>query len=97
MTPNCASIWLEVSCSKGRKIIVGNIYREFQVLGQTREESASNESQLDRFKSITMNWEKAGRERDTIVLGDLNLDFLKWNNSTGLKAKLMELINKSAV
>ena len=97
MTADCASIWLEVSCNKGRKILVGNIYREFQILGQTRGESASQESQLERFTAITKNWEKAGGERDTILLGDLNIDFKKWDSSTGFKAKLVDLVKKPIV
>ena len=97
MDEDSASIWLELSCNGGRKLLAGQVYREFQVLGQPRLDSASQQSQLNRWNSLVDNWRKAGKERDTVLLGDLNLDFQKWGRETGLRAKLISEVNNKII
>ena len=97
MSPDAANIWIELSTNGGRKILVGQIYREFQILGQSGHDSASEASQLERWRTIVGNWAKAGRERDTLVLGDLNIDYLKWGSETGHKGRLITEANTQLV
>ena len=85
-----ASLWIDLLMKGGRKLTIGNIYREFQIPGNL--DSRHNDQQLSRWKSITDSWVKAGN-CDTIVMGDLNLDFLKWDNLSGINGDLANLVN----
>ena len=76
MPVDSAVIWVEISGIKGRKLLVGNVYREFTHLGQGPA-SASHMDQKVRWGQITDCWRTAGKERETVVLGDMNLDFNK--------------------
>ena len=78
-----SSLWLEVGLPRQRKILIGNLYREWQYLGQTTNESLAISAQLVRWFRFLDQWETAVQENKEIhVLGDTNLDFLKWNSSS---------------
>ena len=64
-----------------KKILVCNIYREWQHMGQGHDnQTGSVSAQLERWVMFLDKWEAALSEgREVIVLGDINLDFLKWN------------------
>ena len=69
------SIWLQLGFKGQKKILVGGLYRVWQNLGQANQESLTVNSQLARWKIFLTQWEKAlGEGRETIVLGDLNLE-----------------------
>ena len=75
-----SAIWLEIGMPRQKKILICNIYREWQHMGQgPGNQSGSVAAQLDRWLIFLDRWEAALREdREVIVLGDINLDFLKW-------------------
>ena len=79
-----SAIWLELGMPRQKKIIVGNIYREWQHMGQGPTNTTGNiADQLQRWLTFIEMWEKALNEgKEVIVLGDVNLDFLKWNSSS---------------
>ena len=54
---------------------------------QVNKLSSSNEQQLIRWNRIVSSWERAGNEGDVLVLGDLNLNWLNWDNLYGLNGK----------
>ena len=75
-----SAIWLEVGLPRQKKILVANVYREWQYLGQETHESGSVQSQLQRWSVFLDKWESALSEgKEVMVLGDVNLDFLKWS------------------
>ena len=78
-----SAIWLEVGMPRQKKILVCNIYREWQYMGQgPGSQSGSVTAQLRRWLVFLDKWEAALREdREVIVLGDINLDFLKWGRN----------------
>ena len=75
-----SAIWLEVGMPRQKKILVCNIYREWQYMGQGPGNQSGNlTAQSGRWSMFLDKWEAALREnREVIVLGDINLDFLKW-------------------
>ena len=75
-----SAVWLELGMPRQKKIIVGNIYREWQHMGQGPDSlSGSVAAQLQRWLIFIDMWEKVLREgKEVMVLGDINLDFLKW-------------------
>ena len=77
MDESVSSIWLELGFKHQRKILLGSLYREWQLLGQTDKVSGSSASQLERWKAFLSQWEQAlGEGRETVVMGDINIDWL---------------------
>ena len=63
-----------------QKKIIGYIYREWQHMVQGPTNTTAD--QLQRWLIFIERWEKALNEgKEVLVLGDVNLDFLKWNSS----------------
>ena len=78
-----SAIWLELGMPRQKKIIVGNVYREWQHMGQgPNNTTGSIAAQLQRWIIFIDMWEKAlGEGKEVLVLGDINIDFLKWTQS----------------
>ena len=76
-----SAIWLEVGMPRQKKILVGNIYRKWQYMNQgPNNPTGGVPAQLQRWLIFLEKWEQALSEgREVLVLGDMNLDFLKWN------------------
>ena len=71
------SIWLELGFRQHKKLLVGGLYRVWQHMGQGPDKvSLSSEAQLDRWKQFISQWEEALQEKETVVLGDINIDWL---------------------
>ena len=77
-----SSVWLEAGLPRQRKIIVATFYREWQQPGNTDQSSKSIQDQLERWCRFLTQWETALSEgKEVIVMGDINLDFLKWTRT----------------
>ena len=96
-----SAVWLELGMPRQKKIIVGNVYREWQHMGQgSNNSTGSVAEQLQRWLTFVEMWEKVLKEgKEVMVLGDINLDFLKWtrrnlpaNDSSVRLKQLNELI-----
>ena len=74
------SIWIECGLPRQKKILVCNIYRQWQLPNQGNDKtSASVTSQLERFVTFLDQWERAiATGREICVLGDFNLNFLNF-------------------
>ena len=63
------------------KMTVGGVYREHQLLYQPRPNpTLPEEAQIDRWLLLLESWKLAGRKSMCTVLGDMNLDYLRWEN-----------------
>ena len=98
MNNQISSIWLEVGLPKKRKILICNTYREWGHLRQEDTSSHTVPEQLARWKIFISQWESAIREdKEVIVIGDINLDSLKWMRDdlppTDSTQKLKDLID----
>ena len=78
MNDTFESVWLEVGLPRQKKILVCNIYRQWQFLKQGDDRSSLTvDAQLVRFVSFLDQWERAlSSGREFCVLGDFNLNFL---------------------
>ena len=78
-----SAIWLEVGLPRKKKILVANIYREWKFMNQGPEnDTGSIAAQLERWCMFLTKWEAALSEgKEVLVLGDINLDFLKWTRT----------------
>ena len=78
-----SAVWLELGMPRQKKILVCNVYREWQHMGQgPTNTTGSIAEQLQRWLLFIEAWDKALQEgKEVMVLGDINLDFLMWNKS----------------
>ena len=76
-----AAVWLECGLPKQKGILVCVGYRQWRLLGQKDNSSASIAEQLARWLKFLELWEKAlAEDKEVIVTLDANLDFLTWRN-----------------
>ena len=78
-----SAIWLEVGMPRQKKILVANVYREWKFMNQgENNDSGSIPAQLERWCKFLTKWEAALAEgKEVMVLGDVNIDFLKWTRT----------------
>ena len=93
MSDEFSSIWLELGLPGKKKFLVCQLYREWQYLGQADDVSKSIPEQMARWCIFLDQWEKAlATEKEVIVLGDFNLDHLKFTNSGRLQPMVDKMI-----
>ena len=88
-----AEIWLKVGDTRNNSLLIGGCYRQHHILG--RYYSAS--SRLDVQKEQETRWEKylrklkrITRNKRAIVLGDFNLDHLRWESPEPHLSKMVD-------
>ena len=102
MTNDFSSIWLEIGLPNKRKILVCQVYREWQLLNQVDGSSQSVNAQLQRWNTFLGQWESAlNSGYEVLVLGDMNLNHLDWSQPLGRQssqtAKLRTLIYRRVI
>ena len=82
-----AAVWLECGLPNQRGVLICMGYRQWRLLGQGDDSSASVPAQLARWSLFISKWEAALQEgKEVIVMLDANLDHLTWRNSSCLPA-----------
>ena len=92
-----ATIWVKLGSRKKSTFMVGGVYREHTQLGLDNSNATKAELQRDqerRWNLILKQWKKAGRKGRCILIGDLNLDFLKWNDPDQCHSKMVEAVQQ---
>ena len=79
MSKDISSIWLQIIRKGPKKLVVGGVYREHRFLNQQDDSSGTQAAQLSRWNKATQQWLEAGRGNDCIVMGDCNVDAIKWD------------------
>ena len=93
MEEDTAAIWFKVNRKGFKKIVIGAIYREHQLLCQDRDIDTESESkQTARLKQILRQWESATEGCEAVIIGDINLDQMKWNNPELINKKIVEAV-----
>ena len=96
MSNNVSTIWVKLGTGKKTGIKVGGVYREFQYLGDHRDltrQDIVKEQEL-RWNTIVHQWTQASSNSSTIVIGDLNIDFDKWETPDQNVEKLVEIVQE---
>ena len=79
MSEKFSSIWLEVGFPGRTKILVCNLYRDWQYLGQVDHSSLEITEQIARWNIFLDQWEVAlNTGMECVVMGDFNLDYLSF-------------------
>ena len=69
---------------------VGNVYREQTQLSKIAQNlTGSDAAQIERWDKTLEMWEKNQKAYDTVMMGDMNIDMLKWDFATGLQSELI--------
>ena len=83
MGDQSATIWVRIGEEGRNSLRIAGIYREHHILGEDNQNmtwQVSQQRQEDRWRDILVKWRTASRNKNCLVVGDLNLDFIKWNN-----------------
>ena len=94
MESQVASIWMKFPGTGNRKkLIVGAIYREHRLIGPLAPVGSETDlQQKTRWKKFTEQWKKASIGANVFVVGDTNIDLVKWDNPEQTVATLVEMI-----
>ena len=99
MNNDFSSIWLQLGLPNKKKILVCQVYREWQLLNQNDDSSQSVHAQLQRWVTFLDQWEAAiASGLEVLVLGDMNINHLDWSQPIGTQSsqsvKLRPLVEK---
>ena len=91
MDDDISSIWIKLG-GRGRKsLLIGSIYREHFLIKQGEPNISRNQDQQEyRWDKFIKQWVNASRNGPCLVVGDVNLDQLKWNNPDGGHENMVE-------
>ena len=81
-----STIWLKQE-EQEEGLVVAGIYREHTLLGQPLSNDLNE--QITRWKRTMRQWDKNG-DRESLIIGDMNIDFLKWDNPDPSHTQLVE-------
>ena len=93
MDNSVCSVWIKIG-AKGRKpLILAGIYREFRYLSQQDPNlSGTPQAQKDRWFQFVEMWRKSADRADVAVIGDINLDFLRWTQPDDANVSLVDRV-----
>ena len=98
MNGDIASIWFKTGTKGRNKILVGGIYREHSIKGiPTPNNSGDDNEQIRRWRSFVSQWKEAGHHPSVILIGDMNLDILKWSSPERLHIPMIDMINEEII
>ena len=79
MEEDISAIWVRVGKKSKSSLHIGSIYREHKHIAQTQPNlSGDISAQNERWNRTVNMWRKATKNARCTMLGDVNLDFLKW-------------------
>ena len=91
MDDESETIWLQVESGGRKKFLLGAFYREQSLLGQGPNSNSSYKGpQTLRWRKYLKQWKKAANLGDTLVMGDLNLDYSCWDNPSSRNEIMVE-------
>ena len=91
-------IWVKIT-SRGRKpLVIGGVYREFHHLLQPAPNNTDEwTKQVDRWRRTVASWRKASKDTRTVLIGDLNIDYLRWQDPGYRLKKLVQIVKDEIV
>ena len=91
MENDCTSIWMEFQRSGKKKLYIGAIYREYTLTGIPLPNNSNDIAQQNkRWKQFLKQWSKIGARNDTLIIGDTNFDFHRWENPSQICKKMVD-------
>ena len=90
-----AICWMDIKIERKKEDIVWFQLLRIHLCGQP--DSGGMDKQRRNWSRIVNSWERAGVRRDTVVMGDLNIDYNDWRTALGQKRRLIEEVNNYIV
>ena len=91
MHEDISMIWITLQYSPRKKMTIGGVYREHQHLFCPKPNpSLTDTAQLERWMIILRSWKLAAADPLCTVIGDTNLNFLKWTSPEPRQLKMVE-------
>ena len=79
MHEDVSMIWASLKYSERKKMKIGGVYREHQLLMHPKPNpTLHDDAQLRRWNIIIRSWKLAAKKSMCTVIGDMNLDYLRW-------------------
>ena len=81
MDTEAAIIWIKIGHTKNSSLVLGGVYRQHHILGRDYKEMSRHELQVEqetRWFRVVRKWRELSRNNKFIVIGDVNLDHLRW-------------------
>ena len=98
MNGEIASIWFQTGTKGRNKILVGGMYREHSIKGIPTPNNSGDESeQIRRWRTFISQWKEAAHHPSVIVIGDINLDILKWTNPERMHIPMIDMVNEDII
>ena len=70
---------------------MGGIYREHQLLMKPKPNlTLTDQAQLERWGKILSRWKSASKNTMCTIIGDLNIDHLRWQDPDQKHKKLVD-------
>ena len=92
MHEDISVIWTNLKCSNRRSWKIGGVYREHQLLLKNKPNPTLAEgAQLSRWRKILAGWKLAARNSPCVLIGDTNIDYLRWQSPDQAHQKLVDL------
>ena len=74
-----AAIWIKIGAAGRKPMNICGVYREHRFIYEgAPEDSGSDNNQTLRWFKFIESWKRAATSGDTMVLGDVNIDYCKW-------------------
>ena len=78
-----AVIWVKIGDTRKNSLIVGGAYRQHHILGRDYHDSTWLDVQKEqeaRWRKVLLSWKNITRNSKAVLLGDINLDHIRWDN-----------------
>ena len=96
MSEEVSSIWIRVGGRGKNSTLIGGIYREFTLIhDQAPGNSGDLQQQKLRWKKFTGQWKSAAQSKSCWVIGDTNLNYLKWDNPDMDDEYMIDLVKEN--
>ena len=95
MDTTVAAIWVKIGARGRRPMTLCAVYREHRYIlqpGPGPNETGTPQKQYERWVKFVSTWARAAAEGDVTVLGDLNLDYIKWANPEEGISRMVEKV-----
>ena len=91
MHQDVAVVWLSLKNGNKGRLYVGGVYREHQMLLKPKPNPTKTlDAQLDRWNKFLLGWKKATKNKNVVLIGDTNLDFLRWDSPDQSHEKMVQ-------
>ena len=79
MTDSVPSIWIRPIMAGTKKTFIGGTYRQHNIIFQNPDENHDSiQAQETRWDQFLLQWEAMAARGKVLVIGDLNLDMVRW-------------------